>query len=253
MLGLAGYIGFRLIAPAVPLPEHLPQPVLLLLMLASALAGIGFPVLAMLGLARLMHGYLRPLGLMAVGGLAWLLLASLPAAADTGKILLAGGAGILLARLLREPNILLPALVFAAFADFVVVRWGTVHQALRPGNEAGQKLVKSISAEVPRLHPSLPLLTIGPADFLFIGLLLAAAVRFALAPRATAWSFVLVLTVSLALVPFLGAVPALAPMAVAFLAVNWRNLRLTKAEIGASAVVLLAAGGLFWAFFALRR
>lgn len=254
---LAGYILFRLAAPLLQLPANPPPPLLLLLMVLSALGGIGLPVMLIAALAQLTTGWRALLIVVTAGALGWAGGAALGGGtgvvADLGKILLAAGAGIGLARLLREPNILLPAMLFAAFADFVVVNYGTVQQALRPENVRGQELVRAVSAEVPRLHGALPVLTIGPADFLFLGLLLGCAVRFALAARATAWVFVAVLALSLVAVPAIGPVPALAPMALAFLAVNWKSLRLSRQEIIASLAVLAGAGALFFAFFYLRR
>lgn len=256
-VSLTGYILFRLAAPLLQLPADLAPPLLLSLMLAAALGGIGLPIMLIAALVEAANGWRALLIVAAAGALAWAGGAALGdgtgVVSDIGKILLASAAGIGLARLLREPNILLPAMLFAAFADFVVVNFGTVHQALRPENVRGQELVRAVSAEVPRLHTALPVLTIGPADFLFLGLLLGCAVRFALAPRATAWTFVLVLVVSLVAVPVIGPVPALAPMALAFLVVNWRGLRLSRQEIAASIAVLAGAGALFFAFFYLRR
>src|SRR5688572_31144170 len=53
-----------------------------------------------------------------------------------------------------------------------------------------------------------------------------------------------VLAVSLVLVFLVGPIPALAPMSIAFVAVNWREFKLTKEEIVSTAAVLVLAGGL---------
>src|SRR5206468_2156030 len=103
-------------------------------------------------------------------------LLTLHTAAELFLILTAAGIGILFANAIRERNILLPAAVFAAFADYFMVRYGTVHVALK--SQAGQKVIRSMSAGVPRLHPGLPLLTVGMADFVFLAFFFACVYRF---------------------------------------------------------------------------
>jgi len=169
---------------------------------------------------------------------------------DVGKILAAGGVGVALAAGIRDLNLLLPAGLFAAFADFVVVNFGTVKHALSPSNPKGQALVKAVSAQVPPVHPALPPLTIGPADFLFLGLFLACAHRFDMGLARNARILTAVLAVSLLVVLFVGLpVPALAPMSVAFVAANWRRFKLTREELVSTAAVLILIGGLFVAYF----
>jgi hypothetical protein len=263
LLTLLAYLLFRSVTGAVRLPPRTPDWAILLVFLAIAAASIGLPIL---GIALLVRRPLsRPLlagALALAGGLGlWLGLAALvpglspwlraPAGAlqDVGKIVAASGAGIALAAALREPNILVPAGAFAAFADFVVVKFGTVKHAL--STEKGQALVQSVSAQVPSVHASMPALSIGPADFLFLGIFLACAARFDLGLRRNAWALGIVLALSLAAVPLLSAVPALAPMAVTFLAVNWRRFRLSREELLGSVLVLLVTGALFLGYFLL--
>jgi hypothetical protein len=159
---------------------------------------------------------------------------------EVSRILAATGMGILLANVIQERNILLPAAVFAAFADYAVVhlRFGTVHKALQ--TEAGRAFVHKMSAKLPTIQ-GLPMVTIGMADFLFLAFFLACIFRFdlKLKPTLVAWFFLLTLSLIMALrIP----VPALAPMALGFVAVNFRRFKLSRSEMqamGAAAVIVL--------------
>jgi hypothetical protein len=154
-------------------------------------------------------------------------------------ILATAGLGVLLASGLREPNILLPAAVFAAFADYFVVHFGTVHHALK--SPAGQHLIQTVSAKVPTL-PGLPILTVGPADFVFLAFFLACVYRFDLQLKRTLVLLSVLLTFALFFVTLLAApVPALVPMALAFVVANFRSFRLSPSEkqaMGAAAVIV---------------
>jgi hypothetical protein len=160
-------------------------------------------------------------------------------------VLAAAGFGILLASAIRDRNILLPAAVFAAFADFIVVRYaGAVHWALTSGAR-GQKALNAMSAHVPALHPGLPVLTIGFDDFLFLSIFFACVHRFQLRLKATFLAFFLLLTLSLWFVPLTGAaIPGLVPMALAFVLANFRCFKLSREElqamVAAAAIVLIA-------------
>lgn len=252
------YLVFRWVLGSVRLPADTPAWVLVIAGIITCAGSLGFPVLIITGMVRRVHGFV-PVLVVIMGGLgAWLGLATLGRTAeplvgsvqDAGKVVAAAALGIGLARLLREPNILLPAGMFAAFADFVVVNFGTVKHAL--STPKGQALVQSVSAQVPAVHPALPSLTIGPADFLFLGVFLACAARFEMGLVRNAVVLAAVLAAALLEVLLIGfPVPALAPMALAFVALNWRKFRLTRDEIIGTALVLVLAGGLFLGYFLL--
>ncbi len=259
---LGVYVAYRWLFDLVRLPPRTPDALVLLGVAVSSVAAIGLPVGILVALLRRHEGRgaarqgltAAGLGLALWGALVFVgssggaaLAALAGAGQDAGKVLAAAGVGMALAAALREPNILLPAGVFAAFADFVVVRFGTVKHAL--STEKGQAMVQAVSAKVPSLHPALPSLTIGPADFLFLGIFLACAARFEMGLRRNAWVLTGVLAASLLAVPLVGALPALAPMSAAFVAVNWRRFRLTREELAATGLVLLLAGGLFLGYF----
>jgi hypothetical protein len=159
------------------------------------------------------------------------------------RILATLGLGVLLASALREPNILLPAAVFAAFADYFMVNFGTVHHTMK--TEAGQQLVQAVSAKVPTVA-GLPVLTVGPADFVFMAFFFACVYRFDLHRQRTFWSLFVLLTLGLCFVVLLSApIPALAPMALAFVGANFRRFKLSRSELQAmgtaAAIVLVAA------------
>lgn len=256
---LLAYLLFRLCIGVVRLPAETPPTAILLASGLVALGSIGLPIAALGAFAMRRRGVGVSLLVALTGLAAWLGLAAVTppqadlvtaaclALQDGAKVTAAGALGVALAGVIREPNILLPAGLFAAMADFIVVNFGTVKHAL--SSSRGQEVVKAVSAQVPSVHPSLAPLTIGPADFLFLGIFLACAARFGGGVRRTGWALAVVLGLSLALVPVIGAVPALAPMSLAFLAVNWRMFRLTRQELIGSVVAVLAAGGLFLGYF----
>lgn len=261
LLALAAYALFRWALGVIQLPLGTPGPLLLLAFIVVALGSIGLPIAIIAELARArISGKVGVL--VAVVGLGlWFGLVAvvrgtplglLPLSAtlqDVGKVLAAGGLGIALGAAIREPNILVPAGVFAAFADFVVVNFGTVHKALQ--SQKGQAVVAAVSAKVPAVHPKLVPLTIGPADFLFLGIFLACAVKFDLGLRRNAFFLAGVLAASLVVIQLdlLAALPALAPMSIAFVALNWRRFRLSREEIISTAVVIVLAGALFLGYF----
>ena len=261
---LALYVLFRWTLGVLRLPLGTPGWLLLIAGAVTAIGGIGLPIWGIASLVRVNRSVGAALGVAALGLGLWLgpaaagiaapgggrfLVQAVAAFQDLGKILAAAGAGVALAAALREPNILLPAGAFAAFADFVVVRFGTVKHAL--STPKGQQLVQAVSANLPAVHPQLPLLTIGPADFLFLGVFLACADRFGMGLKRNALILTAVLALSLMLVLVVPAIPALAPMSIAFLAANWRHFRLTRSELLSTALVLVLMGGLFLGYFLL--
>lgn len=255
------YGAYRWTVDLVRLPDATPWPLLAAAFLVTAAGSIALPVAVIAAMARSVKGLGMALAaavggcvlVLAGAGVGRLLTGDAGGALagtfqDAGKVVLASAAGLALAGAIREPNILLPAGIFAAFADFVVVNFGTVKHAL--STPKGQALIQAVSAKAPSVHPALGTgLTIGPADFLFLGLFLACAQRFEMGLAKNAWVLAAVLALSLALVPLLHAIPALAPMSAAFVLLNWRRFRLTREEVVGSVLVLAVIGGLFAAYF----
>jgi hypothetical protein len=263
-LWLAAYLLSRLLLPLAPLPPGRPSMALMLLLLSvSAVAGIGIPIGLITALIRVVKRVPTYVWIAAAGAAVWigLLLLGMRAGRsvprslwplmsglqDGAMILAVASVGAALATLLREPNILVPAGIFAAFADFVVVNFGTVHKAL--STQKGQAVVQAVSAKLPSVGQGIPPLTVGPADFLFLGFFLCCAERFGWSVTGNARALTLVLAISLILVPIVGAVPALAPMSITFMAYNWRRFRLSREELIGSAAVLGVTGALFLGYF----
>ncbi len=258
LVAIGAYALFRYTLSVLRLPIGTPEWALAAASLVTATGAIALPIWAIASLTRALRGPGQSVLIAMAGFALWLgllqlrpsptLAPVLATAMDLGKIMAAGGLGMALAAALKEPNILLPAGLFAAFADFIVVTIGTVKQA--QSTEKGQKLIEAISAKAPAVHPRLPTLTIGPADFLFLGVFLACVLRFDLGMRRNAFALAVVLAGSLLLVSVMDiSVPALAPMSLTFIAMNWRQFKLTKQEVLSTLVVLGLVGALFVGYF----
>lgn len=166
---------------------------------------------------------------------------------DIGLLCLGASIGAGVAMLIRDRNILLPAGVFAAFADFFMVKYGTVHHALQ--SRGGMKVISAMSAHVPAVHRSLPAATMGLADFVFLAFFFACAGRFRMNTTGTFWVEVALLSVLLFSIRWLGAFPAVLPMALGFVLVNLRYFKLSRAEIHATLIVFCLMAVLVTAFF----
>lgn len=263
---LAGFLALRIALALVQLPEHVSPLVLLLAkvvvdasVIFTAAATLAAVLREKLGGAELAWLFVAGVALFGLPlALRWLHVPYVPLAGlvvsaghDVGVICLGAGIGSLVAMLLRDRNILLPAAAFAAFADYFMVRFGTVHTAMQ--SPAGHHVVQAMSAAVPAVHRSLPPATMGMADFVFLGLFLACARRYEMNYRATFVALATLLTFLLLALPWLGAFPAVAPMALGFVLVNLRHFKLTRAEIHATAIVFLLMAGLVGVFFLLQK
>jgi len=235
---------------------------LLLLLLASrypvpggvwgtALVTIVFVFLPM---AIIRHGVGVPLGaggealagLIAVG--VWLALVGMERQGDAALIVPARSVallaaclffGMLVSRVLRDRNILLPALIMAAAVDVISVGWGFTGHALAQTPD----LIAKLSVVVPKVTaptaagapPHFALLaTMGVGDFFFLAFFFAAALRFGLPLRKTFWFVFPLLLIAMFLtlgriVPG-GGVPGLPFIAVGFLAANYREFHLSPRE-----------------------
>lgn len=252
---LALYLALQIGANFVSPPARSPLALVALALLSNAL----FIFLALAVCASLTCAVWRPapaVVLLVVGAAGWALTTfgtkhgAGPVLSTTRELYLviaAVGLGILLAKAIRERNILLPAAVFAAFADYFMVHYGTVRVALNSGAK-GQKLLNAMSAHVPRLHSQLPILTVGMADFVFLAFFFACVFRFDLNFKATFAALFVLLTLSLYFVALLGPIPALAPMALGFVLVNFRRFKLSREELqamGAAAAIVLVVALVF--------
>ncbi|MBW3625463.1 MAG: hypothetical protein KY468_18870 [Armatimonadetes bacterium] len=146
--------------------------------------------------------------------------------------------GAFISLAVKDAPLLLPVLLVGGIVDYWGVYYGTTHQVIKNAPQ----IVERVSAKVPSVSFGgiyVPPTTIGPGDFLFLGIFFACMYRFGFDVKRTFWMFYVLLLVSLVLVNvFPIPIPALVPMAVAMLAVNWRKLRLSRAELYATAYVL---------------
>ncbi|GIV05588.1 MAG: hypothetical protein KatS3mg016_1163 [Fimbriimonadales bacterium] len=193
------------------------------------------PAEVMFGVYRAVHGYLL--------------------------MLAAVGLGATLSKLIREKNLLAPVIPFAAMVDMLTVLTpgGFVKQVMEKAPEIAERASVAVMAapNAPEAVARLtPIAIIGAGDFIFLALYAACLIRFSLRVRATMIGLFVALWVYLGVVlwvlPALGVaprLPALVPMAIVTLAINWRAFQLSRQETVASVVVTtLALGIIAWLF-----
>lgn len=176
-------------------------------------------------------------------------------------MLAAVGLGATLSKLIREKNLLAPVIPFAAMVDMLTVLTpgGFVKQVMEKAPEIVEQASVAVMAapNAPEAVARLtPIAIIGAGDFIFLALYAACLIRFGLRVRATMIGLFVALWVYLGLVlwvlPALGVaprLPALVPMAIVTLAINWRAFQLSRQETIASVVVTtLALGIIAWLF-----
>ena len=96
-------------------------------------------------------------------------------------ILAASSLGYAVSLAIRDKNLLLPVVMFAACIDFWTVNFGPVHTILNRAPE----VAAAVSAPIPQAgNPSLSLAPmIGPGDFIFMALVFAVVHRFGMNAR----------------------------------------------------------------------
>lgn len=169
-------------------------------------------------------------------------------------ILAASSVGYTVSLAVRDKNLLLPVVMFAACIDFWTVVFGPVNTMLNRAPE----VVAAVSAPIPQAgNPSLSLAPmIGPGDFLFMALVFAAVHRFGMNARRN-YKFVLALMtlglLAVMFIPMLPYLPALIMLAVAVVAGNWREFKLSREEKISTAIVgVLLAVSLPVVWYALK-
>jgi hypothetical protein len=180
-----------------------------------------------------------------------------------GLLAWASSLGIVIACGIRDKNLLLPICFVLATVDIIAVLApvGTVKRALE--SEKGRVAFDIVSFKVPQFGSAQPAAQIGPADFLFLSMFFAAIHRFGMRARETLLVIVPGLLIYLAIVLFFGdaslfgiplrALPALVPIGLLVLAVNWPEFKLSKQEKAMTAVLLLICAAAIWASFALPK
>lgn len=169
-------------------------------------------------------------------------------------IVAASSIGYLVSLRVRDRNLLLPVVMFAAYVDFWTVTQGPVSAVLKKAPE----VALAVAAPIPAAGTGafVPRTFVGPGDFLFMALVFAAVHRLALDGARNYWFIFAGMTLGMLAVMFgfLPALPALVVLAISVVAANWGKFRLTRQEALSTAIVgllLLASLPLVWS--ALRR
>jgi len=150
--------------------------------------------------------------------------------------------GCLVSLAIREPGILFPGALVAGMVDY----WGVYHGTTMYFIQAAPNVVSAVSVKMPAVSLAVPMPpSIGPGDFVFLGVFFAALYRLRMRVSTTFWLFLALLVPSLVVVLVLGIdIPALVPMAVAMVLANFGEMRLSRSEMFATLYVVLAVAGL---------
>jgi len=157
-------------------------------------------------------------------------------------VLAASAFGCLVSLILREPNILLPVAGLSAYVDIWTVLLGPTSFAV----EKAPQLVSAVSVAMPAPGGTAAgfgvLSYVGPADFIFFAMFLAAAYRLKMEPRRTFWVSLPVLTLGMAAVVsglFHTGLPALILIGLSVIVANYKHFKPTRDEYIAMAIVAL--------------
>ena len=150
----------------------------------------------------------------------------------------ASSIGYLVSRAIRDRNLLLPVVMFAACIDFWTVNFGPVNTMLNRAPD----VARAVSTPIPQAGDATLRLApmIGPGDFVFMALVFAVVHKLGMNARRN-FKFVLALMtlgmLAVMFVPKLPYLPALIVLAVAVVAGNWREFKLTRQEKILTAIV----------------
>ena len=269
-LAAAAYVAFNLLLPFVPLPHHrLALGIIVALVLSSTLT---FMLLQLWLAQAVAAARPRPLlcgGAAVVCALLWGLFARLATpygphppvlltfvlgfAVTLGCTFL----GILLSRIIREQNVLLPVAIVAMPIDFLGAMTPigfTAHVVAQHPD-----FVKHVSVPVPGVGSAThygglaPIGFIGPGDVLFVAFFFAVVLRLHMNVRGTFWWIYGLLTVTMLFVlsPYGFNIAALVPMGLAVLIANLRFFKLRREEVFATLyagllIVALVTGFYFY-------
>jgi hypothetical protein len=251
---IAACLVFNLCVPLVRIPPHslsigsliavavLPTAMFMFLQLALALAIVRLrleptPALILMGSALTLWALMLMYGRdVAHRGLTTAMAGVFQ---DLGMSMACIAFGILVSRIVRAPNVLLPVALISMPIDFIGVLTpiGFTQNVVKNHPQ----VLKNVAVHVPTVH-GLPLhVMIGPADICFMALFFAIVLRFGMNMRATFAAMYVLLTGALLAVTFGRiAIPALVPMGVAVIGANIRHFRFSRSEVFA----MVYAGGL---------
>ncbi|RYG38790.1 hypothetical protein EON81_02635 [bacterium] len=192
----------------------------------------------------------------------------LMAGSQIGLISWCLGVGALLVSALKDKNMILPIAIFLGLFDIwlVFVPEGIAGQVARGNQEPLKRIAYSVPAPAAESQggQAVSMLYIGPADFLFMAMFFVALYRFKMRTRATAIAMLPTMAAYLLVVlvfsdksigPIrLGALPALVPIGMVVLGVNWREFKLTKDEKLTTVVLFIIGIALLaWRFWVNRE
>ena len=164
-------------------------------------------------------------------------------------MLAAASVGCLVALRIRDRNLLLPVVMFAAVIDLWTVTRGPVSALMRSAPDVGH----AVSAPIPQIGTGafMPNTFVGPGDSLFMALVFAAVCRLKMNGPRNYWFVFIAMTIGMLAVMsgLLDSLPALIVLAAAVVSANWREFHLSKQEkasIAVVAIVLLTSLPLVW-------
>jgi hypothetical protein len=265
--GLARFFGLVAVLFAVRVvlgAAEFPAQLLPALDLLSAAVFVGVPVVAVFSgashawrpsqaLALLVAGAAVHAGAVLAGrglpasGWPALLVAS---AGQAGLLCWCMALGALVAGLVKERNLLVPVGIFLAGLDALLVfhPGGPVARIVAERPEVFTSVALAVPAargQTGAVGPQVePFAYVGPADLFFSAMFFVCLFRFGMRTRETAAWLVpaLVAYLCLAFVPgLLGMLPALVPIGITVVAVNWREFNLDRSEKAMTAGVAVLA------------
>lgn|GEM_PF-1080588 len=151
------------------------------------------------------------------------------------------GLGALLATLIKDKNLFIPITICLALLDVYLIF--APSSITRFVMEKAPEVLPSMGASIPKVQTTVSsapvgqFATIGPADFVFLGMLFIALFRFNLRTRQTLLVLVPTVLVYLVLAAIFGAIPLLPPIVLTVLFVNLKEFKLTKEEWISTGVV----------------
>lgn len=216
----------------------------LLFVLAGAVLHVGGAVLARYVSGPSTAGEVVLMAIVQTGILAWTL-----------------GIGVLLSLKIGDKNLMIPIAIFLVGFDMFLVF--NPESPTRRMLENVPAVTQSVLATVPQAKATEEakagvqnLAQVGPADLLFAAAFFVLMFRFDMKPRKTMLWMVPVLVLYLLIVVFaggahigplsLGMLPAMVPIGLTVLLVNWRGFKLQGQEIAGVVLVTLLSAGLAW-------
>lgn len=263
-IGLGFLAVLRIVLPFVPVPLKQKALVDFALLIVVFLVTIWSIYRMMSSKLQAKHAALMLIFGVAIHGIGIALSLSAPkgpisivasAIAQTGLPIWCIGLGALIASLLREKNILIPVAIFLVAWDIflVLTPLGFTQKLMRSQphllQQGGLALPKSQTDTMPISQVTNATAGfVGPADLVFLGVFFLAMFRFDMKPERTFRVMVPVLIAYMIIVLFTGmALPALVPMGLVVLIVNWSEFKLNKDEwAGTGVIAALAAAILIY-------